>query len=372
MNMELLFYEVINPNRPAHYVPLYWLLKGISVFYALIQKIRATGYAVGIFRSRKLGCRVISVGNLTLGGTGKTPTVLAIAETLQQHGYRPAILSRGYGGDPGLGVNVVSDGSQVLLSAEEAGDEPLMMARRLHHVPVLTGKSRYRSGRFALDHFNVDTLILDDGFQHLPLKRDVNIVLCDAQRPFGIGGIFPAGELREPADAIGRADVICLTRYGDKGKADALYNPKQAPVIKTVLKSDSLWDLKSETESGLSTVQGKKVGAFCGIGKPDQFFETVKGLGVDLVWSEAFPDHFDYAAFDFSKMEQQARQAGAELLLTTEKDAVKLSAKSFSLPLYSVRVTLDVVEGRDEWLKHILPDPQLAPSGKAETANRRG
>ncbi len=362
MNMEALYYEVINPNRPVHYVPLYWLLRCVSVFYALIQRIRAAGYASGVFHSGKLDCRVISVGNLTLGGTGKTPTVLAIAETLQQNGYRPAILSRGYGGDPGLGVNVVSDGSQVLLSAAEAGDEPVMMARRLNNVPVLTGKSRYRSGRFALDNFQIDTLILDDGFQHLPLKRDLNIVLCDAQRPFGIAEIFPAGELREPVDAIQRADMICLTRYSEDLNGSEVFNPKNVPVIKTALKSDSLWDLKTETQVDVSALHGKKVGAFCGIGKPDPFFETVKGLGVDLVWRQAFPDHFDYFDFDFSIVEQQARKAGAEFLITTEKDAVKLSAEKFSLPLYSLRVTLDIVEGRDEWLKSILPDSQTVPA----------
>jgi len=213
MNFESLYYQVISPDRKYYHVPMYLFLK----------------------------VPVISVGNLTLGGTGKTPTVVFIAELLKENGYHPAVLSRGYGGESTLGLNVVSDGREVLLPPEEAGDEPVMMARRLDGIPVLTGKSRYITGRFAIDNLGADILILDDGFQHLPLHRDLNILLCDHKNPFGNGCIFPAGELREPLGEIERADVICITRWrGEAGGDLNGRNPRNVPVVATVLKPESL------------------------------------------------------------------------------------------------------------------------------------
>ena len=220
MSLESLFRKVISPKRPLYLMPVYGVLRLVSVFYELGQGVRARLYRRKTFKSRRLKCRVISIGNLTLGGTGKTPTVMMVAETLRQKGYRPAILSRGYGGQSRKPVNVVNDGRQTLLSPKMAGDEPVMMARRLKTIPVLTGRNRYETGKYAMDHFGVDVLILDDGYQHLPLQRDLNILLCDASQPFGNGVVFPAGDLREPLTAMNRADVIFLTRCGKDSSTD--------------------------------------------------------------------------------------------------------------------------------------------------------
>ena len=162
MNFESLYYEVISRHRKPSHIPMYWMLWCVAVFYALVQSLRVGLYRSGLFKTRRLPARVISVGNLTLGGTGKTPTVMLIAETLQAQGRKPAILSRGYGGESVNEVNVVCDGKQVLIGPEIAGDEPVMMAHRLKTVPVLTGRNRFKTGSYALKHFDVDTLILDD------------------------------------------------------------------------------------------------------------------------------------------------------------------------------------------------------------------
>ncbi|CCQ90290.1 Tetraacyldisaccharide 4'-kinase [Nitrospina gracilis 3/211] len=357
MSIESLFYQVISPGRRFYHVPLYLLLRSVSVFYGLAQKLRVACYRMKILPTRKLEKRVISVGNLTLGGTGKTPTVVCIAEILKRHGYRPAVLSRGYGGESPLAVNVVSDGRDVLMSPAEAGDEPVMMARRLEGVPVLTAKSRYASGRFAIDNLGADVLILDDGYQHLPLYRDLNIILCDHQDPFGNGCIFPAGELREPLSQIERADVICLTRYRPSVNHSLIdHNPKQVPVIATQLRPIDLIHPPTGKVTPLSELKGRRVGLFCGIGNPADFKASLEALGAEVVAKFAFPDHYAYRGEDLKEIETRARKNGAELLVTTEKDAVKFFDHAFELPWHVLRVALEVVEGEEAWLRLIVPE----------------
>ena len=178
------------PDRKWYWFPVFAILKLIAVAYLLGHHFRLWAYRLGVFPSRKLECRVISVGNLTLGGT-----------------------SRGYGGRSDHSINVVCDGRQTFLSPDWVGDEAVMMAEKLKNIPILTGPDRYQTGRYALEHFGVDTLILDDGFQHLALKRDLDILLIDHSRPLGNGHLFPAGELREPAIETRRADIVCFSRY---------------------------------------------------------------------------------------------------------------------------------------------------------------
>ena len=213
MKFERLYYRIISPKRKFYHFPVYLILKLLSFFYLWGHYFRMWAYNCDLFPSNKLECRVISVGNLTLGGTGKTPVVMMIAEILRGNGRKPGILSRGYGGNSKNEINVVCDGENILLSTEIAGDEAVMMAKRLKNVPILVGSDRYQTGRYAIKHFGVDTLILDDGFQHLALKRDMNILLFDHRRPFGNGQLFPAGELREPKKEARRANFVCITRY---------------------------------------------------------------------------------------------------------------------------------------------------------------
>ncbi|MEC7641737.1 MAG: tetraacyldisaccharide 4'-kinase, partial [Nitrospinota bacterium] len=211
--MSRLYYKIIDPDRKFYCQPIYFLLRAVSIIYKTLLIIRLWCYRSGVLRTRKLDCRVISVGNLTLGGVGKTPMVMMIAEALRRQGRKPAILSRGYKGNSLDAVNVVCDGERILLSSEMAGDEAVMMARRLKNIPILTGSNRYLTGQHALRHLDADTLILDDGFQHLCLYRDLNILLLDHRHPFGNGALFPAGDLREPVDEIRRAHILCITRH---------------------------------------------------------------------------------------------------------------------------------------------------------------
>ena len=355
MSLESFFHEVISPKRPLHLMPVYGVLRLVSVFYALGQRVRVGLYHLKIFQTRRLNCRVISIGNLTLGGTGKTPTVMMTAETLRRKGFKPAILSRGYGGQSPDSVNVVNDGRQTLLSPEEAGDEPVMMARRLKDVPVLTGRNRYETGKYAIEHFGADVLILDDGYQHLPLHRDLNILLCDAARPFGNGVVFPAGDLREPLSAMGRADMICLTRCREDSPTQPVdgRNRKQVPVIKTGLRVQSVIELKTGEESGIETIAGHSVTAFCGIAHPLDFFHTLEQLPVQIVSQNAFSDHQDYSTEQLKTIGDSARKAEAQCIVTTEKDAVKLKGHEFGLPVYAVRIALEILEGQEAWDRHL-------------------
>lgn len=351
MSLESLFHEVISPKRPLYLMPVYGVLRLVSVFYGWGQQVRAALYRKNILRSQRLDCRVISIGNLTLGGTGKTPTVIMAAETLRRQGFRPAILSRGYGGRSQESVNVVNDGEQTLLSPKTAGDEPVMMARRLKDIPVLTGRIRYETGRYAIEHFGADVLILDDGFQHLPLHRDLNILLCDASEPFGNGIVFPAGELREPLSAMDRADMICLTRCKEDTAINPIdgYNRRGVPVIKTALRVQSVKQVGTGEEIGIEMLQNEPAAAFCGIARPFDFFNTLQQVPLMIVNREYFSDHHEYRADDLSTLENRAKGAGAKLILTTEKDAVKLKDHDFDLPVYEVRITLEILEGQEVW-----------------------
>ena len=336
--------------------PIYWVLCWVSWVYALIQKIRALGYARGLVSSHKLRVPVISIGNLTLGGTGKTPTVLWLAEALQKIGRRPAILSRGYGSEAQDTVNVVSDGKSLLLDPATGGDEPVMLARRLPTVPVLSGRRRYPLGVHAEQEMGADVMILDDGFQHLALQRDLNILLIDHRSPLGNGHVFPAGALREPPhDASRRADAVIITRYQEDGPELVLKELLgiERPVMKTRMVPGRLINLQDGEEQAWPGFQGKSVAAFCGIAQPSDFFETLTGAGMDLSLRQGFPDHFDYEGPYLDEMMDAAKSKGAVAVITTEKDAVKIQGRKFPLPVWYVEMLLEFVEGEEALLELI-------------------
>jgi len=355
MEFERLYYQIITPQRKLYYSPIYLALKLLSLFYLWGHYFRMWAYRWDLFPSHKLGCRVISVGNLTLGGTGKTPVVMMIAEILRGNGRKPGILSRGYGGNSKDEINVVCDGKNILLSTEVAGDEAVMMAKRLRNVPVLVGSDRYQTGRYAIKHFGVDTLILDDGFQHLALKRDMNILLFDHQRPFGNGQLFPAGELREPKREARRADFVCITRYSGSSYPPGISEQliKNLPLVKSTLRLDSLLNLDGETFD-IKKLQDQPVAAFSGIANPDDFRKLLEKSGARVVCYHPFPDHHEYTLADLKYIEDSARKSGAELILTTEKDAVKLNSNSTTIPLCKVALEMEILEGREIFNKHIL------------------
>lgn len=352
--MSEIFYKAISPDRKWYWFPIFAILKLISFVYLLGHHFRLWAYRWGVFPSRKLDCRVISVGNLTLGGTGKTPFVMMIAETLRGHGLKPAILTRGYGGKSGEPVNVVCDGKQTLLSPEWVGDEAVMMAEKLKNVPVLTGPDRYQTGRYALDHFGVDTLILDDGFQHLALNRDLDILLFDHLRPLGNGHLFPAGELREPVKETRRADMVCFTRYNGGPINFDTRLLGSVPQIKTHLRLDSVIRMDDEEVLDAKILKNEPVAAFCGIAKPEGFRQILLDAQIKLKFFKAFDDHHPYTLQDIKALEAEAIKEGARFLLVPEKDAVKLKEMKFALPVFKVVIELEILEGRETFNKHLL------------------
>jgi len=318
------------------------LLVPWALVYGLIMRLRGFLYARGVLRSYCLAAPVISVGNLSVGGTGKTPMTIYLARLLISRGKRVAVLSRGYGGAGGGDVRIVSDGSRILLPAEEAGDEPVLLARSVAGLIVVTGSDRYRAGRETIDRFQPDLFLLDDGYQHLRLRRDLNVLLLDAGKPFGNGWTLPAGLLRESPAAVRRADVVVYTR------ADREVFCPDMPDIPTCRAShrlSGLVALSGGEPSPLSILSGRKGVACAGIADPDAFFGALVRHGLTLSATLAFGDHCRYDAMDRAAIMQAMHETGADYLITTEKDAVKLvSFQDFSVEAYAAVLALDMID----------------------------
>ncbi len=340
-------------------LPAAWdaVLLPAAVAYGAGLALRRLGYASGIFRRRSLPCRVVGVGNLTVGGTGKTPLVELLARALAARKQRVVVLSRGYGRRAGGAVAAVTDGGRWLLTAREAGDEPALLARRLADVPgsvpVVVGRDRFRAGLWAVERFRPDVLLLDDGFQHWRLRKDVEVVCLDARAPWGSGGLLPRGSLREPAAALGRADLLVLT-HGDAAgdlerlRAELRVWAPTAPIAVGAYEPDGVMELGSGAVYPLEALRGTSVLAFAGIAVPENFAGTLRGLGIgprDLV---AFPDHHPYGAGDLAGLEARAREVGATALVTTEKDAVRLPLTG-TLPVWALRIRLRLDDAGGAW-----------------------
>ena len=297
------------------------LLRLLSHPYALVLRLRALGYRLGLLRSYRLPCPVVSVGNITLGGTGKTPMVAQLAADLIGRGRRVAVLSRGYGGTANGEVVVVSDGKNVLVPPERSGDEPYLLAQKVPGLIVVIGADRYRAAQLALREYSPDLFILDDGFQHLRLKRDLDILLVDATRPFANGYTIPAGFLREPVAAAMRADLVVYTRCG----ADLPQLFPEKPCCWTSHRITSIMPLGGGNRSGFEPLQGARVSAFSGIASPASFFDLLEGEGVPLTATISFPDHTSYGEDEIAAICRLKVASRSTLLVTTEKDAVKLA-----------------------------------------------
>jgi tetraacyldisaccharide 4'-kinase len=297
-------------------------LRLLSYPYAAVQRLRALGYRLGLLRSYRLPCPVVSVGNVTLGGTGKTPTVAWIAGYLMARGKRVVVLSRGYGGSAQGQLRVVSDGKRILLGPEEAGDEPCLLAGKLPGLMVVIGADRYRAGLRALAELKPDLVLLDDGFQHLRLQRDLNILLLDATRPFGSGWTLPGGMLREPASAAGRADLVVYTRCPEGVPGPDLFPGK--PSCWTQHCFSGIVPLAGGGTVGFDAARQGRVMAFSGIAHPEAFFSGLEAIGVRPVTTISFPDHTPYGEPEIAAILRLKLASRSTVLLTTQKDAVKL------------------------------------------------
>lgn len=311
------------PLAPTH--PFLITMLPLSILYGMMVALRNHLYDRGILKQVKLPHPVISIGNITAGGTGKTPMTVLTANGLKARGFRPAVLSRGYGGNLKTSGNIVSDGTNILLGPDAAGDEPVLIAAAAPGIPVLTGPDRYVSGQSAIEKFGADVLILDDAFQHRRLFRNVNIVLLDEDKPFGNGHLLPAGPLRELPAALNRADVIVATgisRGGKKRKNPAL--PDIMPVFRARYQPLDIIQGKDNHILPPGALQGKKIYAFTGIAAPDKFCATLEELGATIIKFLAFPDHYFYKQDDVQAITGEAKALDAEMVITTEKDGVKL------------------------------------------------
>jgi tetraacyldisaccharide 4'-kinase len=320
----------------------------ISWVYGLGVWIRTTLYQRGFFKTKQLPCRVLSVGNITLGGTGKTPLVAVLARELLKRGMHVGILSRGYKGSKEKQGGVLTDGTRIYLTLAEAGDEPFMLAQMLSGVPVLVGKKRYEMGIHAHERFGIDVLILDDGFQHLRIKRDVDIALIDAQRGFGNSRLFPRGPLREPVRCLRRASMLILTKAEPSQPLDAIEGVLRsyAPAIPLY---HSRYRPVALVEGGVGRIvppqfiQGKKILAFAGIADPSYFVYLLQGLGADVLREVHFPDHHQYTSEDV-RMICEYRDT-VDVFVTTEKDYVKLQKIPLGdLPIFVLTIEQEIVE----------------------------
>jgi tetraacyldisaccharide 4'-kinase len=269
---------------------------------------------------------VVSLGNLTVGGTGKTPAAAMLAQWALEHGHKPAILSRGYGGKSRKKVLEVSDGKEVFSTPFEAGDEPYLLAKKLKGVPVIISKARHDAGLLVHKKCGADFFILDDGFQHIRLHRDLDIVLLDATRPFGNKHLLPWGPLREPIDQLVRADAFILTRSGENvlpGLMEFMTNRFPGkPVFRSRHMPQKIMFPRSWRSYGPAFLLGKKVAAFTGIAKPAQFRDTLKKLGAEVLLFKTFPDHYPFSRAEIEEMILWAKNA--DCLITTEKDWVRI------------------------------------------------
>lgn len=340
-------------------------LCGVAFLYGLIVRLRHACYRFGWCRSLQMPCRVVSVGNLTVGGTGKTPVVILLTQWLQSQGRRVAVLSRGYKRASGVPQLLVSDGVTVLADPSEAGDEPFLIARRCPKAIVAVGADRAALGQWVLAQHPVDCMILDDGFQHLGLRRDVDLVLLDATDATGLDAMAPAGRLREPLDGLVRATAVVVTRADSKEEVEAISGRLRAAgfqyddPIEVLFKADSCVSVQTEESKPLDWCRGKSVWLVSGIGNSESFRRSVLSAGVEVVGETVFQDHHRYDAGDVHRIRAAAQSAGADIVMTTEKDAGKLPP--FLLPQdswWALRVRAEIVRGEERLRNLVLGFPE--------------
>lgn len=339
----------LDPGQPVRK----WLY-GAAWCYGVIVRIRAWCYRRGWLRSVRLPCRVISVGNVTVGGTGKTPTVILFTEWLQAKGQRVAILSRGYKRVSAVPQLLVSNGVKIVASSSESGDEPFLMAHRCPQAIVAVGADRVALGQWVLEQFHVDCMILDDGFQHRALYRDVDLVLLDATDGVGLDALLPAGRLREPLDGTGRASAVVITRADSPADVAAIRDRLRAiafPLENTmeiVFEPECIVSVVTQEQQSVSWGRHKKVWLVSGIGNSQSFRRSAESVGMDIIGETVFEDHHGYSPSDVKRVRVAMQVHEHTIVLTTEKDAVKVvSLLTRDDPWWTLRVSARIVKGED-------------------------
>ena len=343
-----------------------------SRFYRMAIQFRIWLYDKRVIRNRSIGCLVVSIGNVSCGGTGKTPVVEVFAKSLCQKGRKVAILSRGYRSkkipfwkkmlqrlrseNMETPPKIVSDGNNLLLNSRYAGDEPYMLATNLKNVAVIVDKDRVKSGLYAIDKFETDTLILDDGFQYLSLKPHINIVLVDSTDPFGNHHVLPRGILREPIKNLRRADYIFLTKSNGGNHLKHLKrflrrHNRRAEIIECCHKPRYLEKVYERGERyELDFLKQKKIAAISAIACPESFENFLGQLGGEIVHSTHYADHHRFTQQELIDFVNDSKAAGADIIVTTEKDAVRMPRLSrYDIEFYFLRVEIDILSGRENF-----------------------
>lgn len=322
------------------------VLPPLSLVYNAVTRARLSLYKRGILSVSRLDAPVISVGNITTGGTGKTPMVEWVSRTLANAGRKVCILTRGYGRKDSSSRVIVSDGKEIFATYHNAGDEPLLLAEKLKGLAaVISDRDRIGAGRWATKELGSDVFVLDDGFQHLGLFRDLNIVMIDATNPWGGGELLPYGRLREPLSSLRRADCVIVTRTEQGSGVNELNKRIRelcdgCTLISSFMKIAGLRSL-DERDSGADILQ--PVGAFCGIGNPNSFFYGLAG-NYRLAWKRSYADHHIYSQKEIDYFVNEAVHAGARTLITTAKDAVKLRSFIFQTPVFVLEISITFSE----------------------------
>ena len=351
-------------DQPGSVRALLAFLKALSLVFGAVVAVRALLFRAGVLRRYPLGIQVISIGNVTAGGTGKTPVTEIFARTLAAEGRRVAILSRGYRRkEAPLWMRlftqvvskplVVSDGRRILLDAATGGDEPYMLASNLPGVAVVVDRDRVKAGRYAIKRLGCDTLILDDGFQYQRLRHSVEVVLVDSTNPFGNGNLLPRGILREPARHLKRADIVFLTKC--RGDVSAVreevrrLNPT-AEIVECNHVPKSLRDVWSCEELPLSWLEGRTACTLSGIASPRGFEDSLRRLGAKVVWCERYADHHRYDASEVLYALNRTADMGADALVTTEKDAVRFPRfEATPVRCLYLRIAIEIISGADSF-----------------------
>ncbi len=346
-------------GRINRYTVIRIIAFAISFPYRLIITFRNWLFDKNIFAVVKLPCPVISVGNITAGGTGKTPCVIMLARMLQSHGFKPAILSRGYGSKNTKSVNIVSDGKNILVDSKTAGDEPFLMAQSLNSIPIIIGPQRIKTGREAITRFGANVLICDDAMQHRQIFRDINLVLLDSQDTLANDYVLPRGKLREPIAGLKRASALMLTRTDETPKTDnikkILSQIGDIPIFTSVHKIQDVIKGDYSDNWPISNLAGKKVCAFCGIGKPDSFRKSLLAARANILSWDTFPDHHNYNLAELEIIKNKYYSYEADLIITTQKDVMRLQNFADLLSIiYMMRIEMEINPSRESFDTFIL------------------
>jgi tetraacyldisaccharide 4'-kinase len=363
--------------------PTSLILPPLSAIFKAVTRARLLAYRRGLFSVSRLPAPVISVGNLTTGGTGKTPLVEWVCRAIADSGGRVdaqespcekeniCVLSRGYGRSNPKTQVVVSNGIEILADEREAGDEPFLLAQKLLGLAaVICNSNRVAAGEWAIENLKADVFVLDDGFQHLRLARDLDIVAVDATNPWGGGSLLPYGRLREARSGLSRADCVVITRTEQVENLNSVKEAiseftGSAPIFCSRMTTSGIFGIDGEIASP-STLRDEPIGAFCGVGNPESFFNHLRREGFKPIFTRAFADHHNYEQSELDALVQDTRSSGATSLITTAKDAIRLRSLNLEIPCYILEIQISIDE--DERLIEMIRDAICKP--RPETNSR--